>query len=242
MIGRSGRWLAAAGLLAAALAATGCCGLTGGRTIGNRDTPEAAFEFVRSAFAEDRTLDQLNSLHWLFQGRQGINSSKYEMARTLRPGLFAKAARVLGAAKLEKVEYAAKYETKKGPEDAPRLREAARVSLTTPEGSGVFILVDEPTWLLVTLEKGGATVVQSGQLTGLDGVVGIRDGQVVAELRRPLDFPPEEAPRILRLEIHHDWLLFDVESLQGFEEFLGEVKATAEKAAEAPEKRQEAPR
>jgi len=230
----------AAGLLAAALAAAGCCGLQRAAARGNRDTPEAAFEYVRSAFAEDRTGDQVDSFHVSFKGRQGLSDARYSLARSLRPGLFAKAARVLGAAKMEKVEYAAVYETRKGPEDPPRPRSAARVSLTTPEGSGVFILVDEPIAVLFTddPELGAAPV----NVPDIGRIVRLEGGRLVVEMKAPLDFPPEEGARIRRLEIHHDWLLFDVESLQGFEEFLGEVKAAAEKASEAPAKRGEAPK
>lgn len=241
MRGRTGGAIAAAGLLAAALAASGCCGLVRARAVGNRDTPEAAFEYVRSAFEEDRTGDQVDSLHWDFKTRQGISDYKYVLARNLRPGLFEKASRILGAAKLEKAEYA-RLDTRRGPGDAPRLRDAARVSLSTGEGSGVFILVDEPTWRLVVLEKDGRVVTPSGQVDDLGRFVRVLEGQVEVELRRPLGFSTEEAPRILRFEVFHDWLLFDVESLQGFEEFLGQVKETADTTEEPPAKPGEAPK
>jgi hypothetical protein len=233
MRGRTGGAIAAAGLLAAGLAASGCCGLARARAVGNRDTPEAAFEYVRSAFEEDRTGDQVDSLHWDFKGRQGISDGKYVLARNLRPGLFEKAARILGAAKLEKVEYA-RLDTRRRPGDAARLRDAARVSLATAEGSGVFILVDEPTWRFVAVEKDGRVVTQSGQVDDLGRFVRVREGRIEVDLRRPVDFPMEEAPRVLRFEVFHDWLLFDVESLQGFEEFLGQVKETADRTEEAP--------
>ncbi len=219
----------AAVLLAAVLALAGCCGLQRAEAKGNRDTPEAAFEFVTRAFAEDRTGDQIDSLHWTFQKAQGINAQKYTFARTLRPGIFRRAADLLGQATLDSVEYG-RIDTRAEPSLPPRPRDAARVSLTTPRGSGVFILVDEPTWTLYT-DDGPF----SGHMPELGRTVRVEEDGIVVELRQPLGAPPLEGARILRVEIHHDWLIFGVESLDGFDELLGEVKATEEKAKEAPQ-------
>ena len=71
----------AAIILAAALAATGCCAKGG--TLGDRDTPERAFAFIREAFAGDRVLDQYNSLHPDFRKEQGLNKEAWELARSL---------------------------------------------------------------------------------------------------------------------------------------------------------------
>ena len=216
-------------LFAAALALSGCCGMARGEAPGNRDTPEAAFRYITRAFAEDRTGDQFDSLHWTFAKAQGITDYKYRMARSLRPGIFDRAAALLGGATLESVEYA-RIETRADPASPSRPRNAARVSLATPRGAGVFILVDEPAWTLFT-DDGKFP----GHIPDLASAVRFEGEEVVVALRRPLGEPPAEGVRILRVEIHHDWLLFGVESLEGFEDLLGEVRAAEEKPKEAPQ-------
>ncbi len=233
MEGTRGR-AAAAALLAAGLAAAGCCGLQRGSPIGNRDTPEAAFAFVRDAFREDRTGDQVDSLHQRFQERQGISSTRYALARGLRPGLFRKAADLLGAARLVSVEYA-RIDTRKGPADPPRLKDAAKLRLAVPGGEGVFILVDEPVWTLYTDDE--ETGPLWDYLPGVDRAVRIEGGKVVVDLHGDLGVLPKDGARVRRIEIHHDWQLFDIESLKGFEEFLGQVKEAADqgRGGEAPQ-------
>jgi hypothetical protein len=208
-----GRRAGTAVLLAAAAALGGCCSTAAGDPKGDRDTPERAFDYVRRAFAEDRTEDQFDSLHWAFAKRQGITDLKYRVARRLRPGVFRKAADLLGGATLDAVEYGDLA-------DPARPRKAARVRLSTPGGRGVFVLVDEPRWVLVT-DDGPFP----GRLADMEKVVRIEADALVADLRRPLDDLPAEGSRIHRLVIHHDWLLYDVESLDGFEELMGEVRA-----------------
>jgi hypothetical protein len=227
MEGTSRRASAAAALLAAALGTAGCCGLQRAAAPGNRDTPEAAFAYVRAAFEEDRTGDQIDSLHPAFMARQGISGTKYVLARGLRPALFRRAAAVLGAARLDSVEYA-RIETRRQPGDANRPRDAARVRITTPEGAGVFILVDEPIAFLTTDDADLPPLPINAPDIGR--IVRIEGENLLVELRAPLDYPPKEGAKVRRFEIHHDWLLFDVESLQGFEEFLGQVKETADRA------------
>lgn len=214
-------------LLAAALA--GCCGLQRAVAKGNRDTPEAAFEYLTRSFAEDQTGDQIDSFHWTFAKQQGIDAQKYTLARTLRPGIFSKAAELLGKATLDSVEYA-RLDTRPDPGAPPRLRNAARVTLTTGRGRGVFILVDEPTWTLFT-DDGSFP----GHIPDLGTAVKIVDDGVVVELRQALGALPAEGAKIHRVEIHHDWLLFGVESLEGFDELIHEVKATDTKAKETPQ-------
>ena len=218
MEGTQGAGTGAAVLLAAAFALAGCCGLERAVAKGNRDTPEAAFEFVRAAFEEDRTGDQVDSMHWAFKKSQGISDYKYTLARSLRPGVFRKASDLLGRAHLDSVEYG-RIES----------RDAARVSVSTAGGSGVFILVDEPTWTLFT-DDGPFP----GHIADMERAVRIEDDGVVVDLRQPLGAMPKDGARILRVEIHHDWLIFGVESLDGFDDLLGEVKATEAKTREAP--------
>lgn len=219
----------AALLLSAALAAAGCCGLQRAVAKGNRDTPEAAFAFVTAAFAEDRTGDQFDSLHWSFVKAQGISAQRYTLARAIRPGVFAKAADILGRATMDGVEYA-RIETRDGPARPPRPRDAARVSLSTPRGTGVFILVDEPTWTLFTDDEDF-----TGHFTDLTRAVRFEGEGIAVDLHQPMGALPKEGARILRIEIHHDWLIFGVESLDGFEDLIGEVKATEAKVKEAPQ-------
>jgi hypothetical protein len=223
------RLLAAAILLPAALAA-GCCSAPSGYVRGDRDTPERAFAFVRDAFVQDSVGDQSDSFHPEFMKRQGFTRAEYRLARDLRPGLFAKAGEILAKARLERVE--------------PVLldgRRGARVFLSVPGGAGVFVLVDDPIWEIFPGKEGEPSVI--GHLPDLGGVVRFEGGTAVVELRRPVDFPPEGPLEVRRVEIHHDWLLFGIESLTGFEEFLGEVKSAARegKAAAPPGKKGEAP-
>ena len=232
-----GRRIGIAAVLAA-LAAVGCCGLTRAAARGNRDTPEASFEFVRAAFAEDRTGDQYDSFHPSFRDAQGISQGKYSLARTVSPGLFEKARRLLGSARLEHPVELGRIDTRRDPADPPRTRDAARVVLSTPEGRGVFHLVDEPSWLLATDDEELPSV--TGFLGDMERSVRVEGDRLVVEVHAPLDpqFRPLPGSRVRRVEFHHDWLLYGIESLEGFEEFLGEVKAAAERASE----KEEAPR
>jgi hypothetical protein len=210
----------AAILAATALAAAGCCGLHGYSHL-NRDTPEAAFDFVRAAFAEDRTLDQYDSFHPAFREAQGISAGKYGLARNLRPGLFEKARRIVGEATLESVERGPEpFDFGKGP------RGWARVRIRTREGRGVFLLVDEPSWFLSTDDEELGPV--RGPVEDVGRSVRVEGSTLVVELRATLPFPPEPGKQVRRLEIHHDWMLYAVEELEGFDEFLGEVRKTEE--------------
>ncbi len=218
----------AAVLLPAALAAAGCCGLRGDGTSArfNRDTPEGAFDFVRAAYAEDRTRDQYDSFHKAFRDSQGISEGKYSLAYSLRPGLFEKAKRIIGKATLESIEHGAEPV-----EIAPgKSRRWARVTIRTPEGRGVFVLVDEPTWLLVTADDDLGALRGSVEDPGRS--VRVEGDELVVEYRTKLAFPPEPGKEaVRRFEIHHDWQLYGVEELEGFDEFLGEVRKTDEEAA-----------
>ena len=214
----------AAILAPAALAAAGCCGLTGvgTSTDHNRDTPEAAFDYVRAAYAEDRTRDQYDSFHKRFREDQGISQGKYSLARNLRPGLFAKARKIVGEAVLESVERGAEpFDVGAGP------RSWARVRIRTSEGSGVFLLVDEPRLLVVTGDEELGPVTVS--LIDLDRSVRVEGNTLIVDIRATLPFPPDTGKEaVRRVEVHHDWRLYAVEELEGFDEFLGEVRKTEE--------------
>jgi hypothetical protein len=211
-------------LLAAALALAGCCHgkPTGTTAILNRDTPENAFEFVRAAFAEDRPADQFDSFHPEFTAEQGFGINKYLLARSLSPGTFEKARRLLAEARLDgEPEYLRNGDLR-----------AVRLHLRTAEGAGTFILLDRPQWE-ATLDDPDLPSLR-GAAGNPDSVVRIEGNRLRVTADLPLDFPPIEGARVHRFTIHHDWLLRHIESLEGFEEFLGEVKATEEKAKEAP--------
>jgi hypothetical protein len=216
-------------LLAAALAAgaAGCCGLT--RSAGmrglDRDSPERAFEFVKAAFAEDSTRDQYLSLHPDFRDAQGLDETKYSLARSLSPGLFEKAAALLGGAVLDgPIRRGLAVETPRGP------RAAARVALRTSGGAGVFVLVDEPRFVLVTTDGEAPGPVRS-----VADAVRLSGDRVRVGLDEPLFLPPPDGAEVLRVTIHHDWLLYGIERLEGFEEFLGEVRDTADRAGPTKE-------
>jgi len=187
-----------------------------------RDTPEEALDFIRAAFASDNLRDQFESLHEAFTGRQGITYTKLALAHDARPGAFAKMTRYLAEARIESVERSDSFATAAGP------RRAARVTLSVPGGGrGVFIVVDEPRYLLVTGD--GEVPRKTGILGGQEAGVRVRDGQLEASLRVPLGrSAPADGAEVRRLEIHGDWLLYDIESLEGFDEFLGEVKEASE--------------
>ncbi len=217
---------AAAALLCGA-AAAGCCGLVRAApgTRGDRDTPERAFAFVRDAFAEDRTGDQYDSFHPDFREAQGITASRYEMARTLRPGLFEEAADLLRDARIAGPPDRGTVATKAGP------RAGARIALEAPGGGrGVFVLADEPSLLLVTDDPDLPEVRVSGP--ELAAAMRVDGGDLVLALRSRLLIPPRSGSTVLRVEIHHDWLLLGIESLEGFGEFLEEVRRTAEESKE----------
>jgi hypothetical protein len=220
----AGRGLLAAALLAASAAAGGCCATPGGFVRGDRDTPERAFAFVRDAFVHDSVGDQAESFHRAFLDRQGFSRSQYELARSLRPGLFEKAARLLASAEVRSVEGGV-LETRRREEDPPRPRAAARVTVETASGTGVFLLVDEPVLTVFPLAPGEPEV--RGHPGDLDRILRFEGETAILEARVPADYPPEGPFRVRRVEIHHDWLLWDIESLRGFEELLGEVRAAA---------------
>jgi len=216
-------------VVALAVAAAGCC--SPARLVkGDRDTPERAFDFVREAFAADSLPDQYDSFHVDFRERHGISYAKYSLARSLRPGLFEDAGRLLGKARLESMEPVAPVGTPAGP------RLAMRMSLRTADGSaGVFLLVDEPRFLLVTDDV--ELPRKEGSVSGIDKAVKVKDGALEVVLRVPLGkASPVDGARILRFEVHHDWLLYAVESLEGLEALLDEAAAAAEETrpAEAP--------
>lgn len=224
----------AAAVLLGGIAAAGCCGLSRAEpgTRGDRDTPERAFAFVRDAFAEDRTGDQYDSFHPDFREAQGINEGRYETARTLYPGLFEDAAASFRDARIDGPVAPVTAATRLGP------RAAARIALAAPSGDrGVFILVDEPVLVLVTDDPEVPRVT----VTRPDLVAGLRlEGDtLVVDLRVKPHTPPLPGSKILRVEIHHDWRLFAIESLEGFGEFLEEVRQAAD---EAKETKEEAPR
>lgn len=218
---------AAAALLLAA-AAAGCCGLTrsAGRRGLDRDSPERAFEFVRAAFAEDATADQYESFHPEFVEAQGLDREKYSLGRSLSPGVFERAAALLRGAVLDGPVERGVLQTARGP------RAAARVRLRTPGGAGVFVLVDEPRFRLATTDPEIPEV--SGAVSSVPGAVRVADGRVQVRLDADLFAVPAGGAEVLRITIHHDWLLHGVERLEGLEEFLGDVRSAAEKAA--PEK------
>ena len=218
---------AAALLLAAACA--GCCGLT--RSPGlrgmDRDTPERAFEFVRAAFVEDATADQYDSLHPEFAKAQGLDRASYALGGSLSPGIFERTAALLREAAVDSVERGGTVNTPAGP------RFAARVSLRTGSGAGVFILVDEPIFRLVTTDPEAPVI--TGAVASVPGAVRFQGDRLRVSLDAMLDVvSPTPGSEVLRIEIHHDWLLYAVERLEGLEEFLGEVKKAADKAQPAP--------
>lgn len=103
------RGLPAALLLLGAALLAGCCGLdrAAASPLGNRDTPGAAFAYLREAFRQDLTGNQYDSFHGDFRDAQGLSETKYRLARDLRPGLFEDAAALLGRAVLESVVHGA---------------------------------------------------------------------------------------------------------------------------------------
>jgi hypothetical protein len=217
-------WVLAAAAFAAAL--TGCC--TPPAVLGmarwTRDTPEEAFAFARAAFALDSGGDQFEFLHPEFVEEQGLSRTRWGLARRLAPGTFRKAAEILEAATLEGVERA-RLPTRRGE------RDAARVTLRTPAGTGVFVLVDDPRWRLVTDDPESPPLTGDVPAGGADRLVRVEGDALLLGGALPLAFPPAAGSRVLRFEIHHDWRLRGIESLEGFEEFLGEVRSAA---AEAP--------
>jgi len=211
------------------LGAAGCCGLTRGDSAAlDRDTPERAFDFVRAAFAGDRTGDQYDSFHPDFCETQGLSAGRYAMARSLRPGLFERASVLLGGATLESVAPAGLRDTAAGRRRATRV-----VILTADGGRGEFLLVDEPAWRMASND--GELPVQAGRIADLEEAVRLVDGSLVVGFRAPLGIPPLEGTRIHRVTLHHDWLLYGIERLEGFEEFLEDVGAAADEAGRESE-------
>ncbi|HEU4394346.1 MAG TPA: hypothetical protein VFS92_02200, partial [Planctomycetota bacterium] len=108
-------------------------------------------------------------------------------------------------------------------------RAGARVSLRTGSGAGVFILVDEPTFRLVTTDPEAPVI--TGAVASVPGAVRLDGDRLRVSLDAVLDLvAPAPGAEVLRFEIHHDWLLYAVERLEGLEEFLGEVKKAADTA------------
>jgi hypothetical protein len=223
MRGSGGAARGLAALLLAGGAAAGCC-LTGTSPRLHRDTPQEAFAYVRAAFLEDSTRAEYDSFHPDFTKRQGISESKYALARNLSPDTFREAARILKGAEVRTVEEGAALGTERGP------RAWARVTVHTTEGQGVFLLVDEPLWYLATDDEDLGPV--TGPAGDVGGAVKVEGDRLHVTFSAPLPFPPKPGARVRRFEVHHDWLLYDVESLTGFEEFLRDVRKTAEKASE----------
>jgi hypothetical protein len=193
----------------------------------DRDTPERAFEFVRAAFVEDATADQYDSLHPEFTKAQGLDRASYALGRSLSPGIFERTAALLREAALDgPVDRGGMVKTPAGP------RAGARVSLRTASGAGVFILVDEPTFRLVTTDPEAPVI--TGAVASVPGAVRLDGDRLRVSMDAVLDLvSPAPGSEVLRFEIHHDWLLYAVERLEGLEEFLGEVKRAADKAQPA---------
>ncbi len=217
--------LAAAALLLPLLA--GCCGLTraSDSPVGNRDTPEAAFAYIREAFRSDLTGDQYDSFHNDFREANGLSRAKYGLARSLRPGLFEDAAALLGRAEIEAVTPGAGlHPTSGGP------LPWAEVVLALPGGGrGTFVLVDEPVLLVVT-DDGGLGLPSPIVHRTMDREIRIEDGRLVIALDRRLPVPPADGSRVRRIEIHHDWLLYGIRSVEGLDRLLEQVRSTAEEA------------
>ena len=217
-------------LVLLAAAAAGCCGLQ--RSAGlrglDRDTPERAFAFVRAAFVEDSTQDQYDSLHRDFRERHGLTAENYALGRSLSPGIFERTATMLGKAEIDgPVERSLAIRTPAGP------RAAARLSLRTPEGAGVFVLVDEPLFRLVTTDPDAPVI--TGSVASIPGAVRVAGDRLEVRLEAVMDVvAPAPGAEVLRIEVHHDWLLYAVERLEGLEEFLGEVKKAADEAGPEP--------
>jgi hypothetical protein len=218
----------AALLLAIAPAVAGCCTPKAPPTTArmNRDTPEAALEFFRTAFLADETSDQFDSFHPEFVAEQGLSRGKYELARTLAPGTFEKARRLLGSARLDGEPEYAVLRTEKGE------RAAARLRVATDRGTATFLLVDLPQWE-VSLSDPDLPRLH-GPAAGFESSVRAEGDRLKVALDLPLDVPPLPGARVRRFSVHHDWLLWRIEALEGFEEFLGEVRATDEKVKETP--------
>jgi hypothetical protein len=218
--------------LALAASAAGCCGLT--RSAGlrglDRDTPERAFEFVRAAFAEDATADQYDSFHPDFRDARGLSRARYLLGRNLEPGLFERAASLLAEAEIVPPVERGVLERA----DGRGRRAVARITLRTPRGSGVFILVDEPAFRLCTSDPDlGRMPPLAVDPAALEGAVRVGpDGRsVVVRFEAPLGAAAlDPAAEVHRFELHHDWLLLDIERLEGFEEFLGEVRDAADRS------------
>lgn len=212
------------GLVLLVVAASGCClGRAESGTRGNRDSPERAFAFVRDAFVDDRTGDQIDSFHQDFREAHGISSSGYSGARTLYPGKFEKMAALLKDARIEGPVERRVGMTRAGP------RAMAVVTLTTSSGGkGVFELVDEPRCRVLSDDPQDPEsfapppdMARAARIEGED---------LVVNFRTRLYTPPAAGAHIERVEIFHDWLLYEIRSLEGFDEFLQDVRKTAEES------------
>lgn len=212
------RRLALAAALLPALA--GCC-TPAVSAAPRRDSPAAAVDWIRNAFVEDRVGDQFDAFHPDMVEREGLSLTRYSLARDLHPGSFGQVAEELRDAGSPVVEPQERpLETRKGP------RRWARVTMSTRSGSGVFLLVDEPSYLVVTDDDEVPT--RRGVLDGGDLGARIREGRLEVSLRVPLGRDaPLDGSGVLRVELKHDWLLFGIERLDGFDELVRQASEAA---------------
>jgi hypothetical protein len=177
---------------------------------------------VRDAFVEDRIGDQFDSFHPDLVEREGLGRTRYSLARDLKPDLFARVAEQLRDAKAPVIEaQQTAIETSGGP------REWVRVTLATSGGSAVFVLVDEPSYFLLTDDDEVPT--RRGVLPGWDRNARLVDGNLEIGLRVPLGRDaPLDGSRVVRLEFFHDWLLFGIERLDGFDELVQQAQEAVE--------------
>ncbi len=219
-------------LAAAAVATTGCCTtLTRGAAAGlRRDTPEEAVEALRRAFVEEDLGAQYDALHPDFTAREGISEFKYRMAHDRYPEVFRRAAETLAAAGAPALEPGdAPVETSAGP------RPWVRVRLATAGGSGVFVLVDDPGYLLVTDD--GDVPEKPGSLAAMDRAARVEGGHLVLDARIPLGtVAPRDGAEVRRVELRHRWLLWSIETLEGFDDLVREAATAARDSGKGDER------